>query len=180
MSSFIFFLSFLFFFITNCHLLSLFLNLGVTLSLNLSCVSPLTQTLEMSLLYRILKVTDTLSPNLSCVSLLTQTFEMSLFYGIPIVTDRLQPPHLSFLFSINFQLFSLYKLISMALNGIVSWVFFRFFQSWLKSIYQYSIKWVQETDSDSRACRRNCNRWEVNISSPSPKGINPKWVLLFS
>ena len=84
-------------------------------------VSPLTQTLETPLLYGILKVTDTLSPNLSCVSLLTQTLDMLLLYGILIVTDTLQPHFLTFFFfSINCQLFSLYKLIGMAFNGIVS------------------------------------------------------------
>ena len=77
----IYFLSFFFIFcFIDCHLLSLFINLDVALSPNLSCVSPLIQTLETPL-YGILKVTNTLSPNLSCVSLLSQTLEMSLLYG---------------------------------------------------------------------------------------------------
>ena len=94
----------------------------VTLSPYLSRVSPLIQTLEIPLLYGILIITDTLSPNLSCVSPLTQTLEMPLLYGILIVIDRLQPPHLltSHFFSINFQLFSVYKLIGMVFNVIVS------------------------------------------------------------
>ena len=48
----------------------------------------------MPVLYGILIATDTLSPKLSCVSPLTQTLEMPLLYGILIVTDKLQPPHL--------------------------------------------------------------------------------------
>ena len=74
----IYFLSFFFIFcFTDCHFLSLFLKSGVTLSPYLLCVSPLTQTLEMPLLY-----------------------------GILIVTDRLQPPHLltSHFFSYKFSI----------------------------------------------------------------------------
>ena len=125
MSLFIFLPSFLFFCFIDSYLLILFLNSGVTLSPNLSDVSPLTQTLEMSLLYGILIVTNTLFPNLSYVSLLTQTLKM-LSYEILIVTDRLQSPHLLtslslfFFLIINFQFFSLYKLIGMTFNGIVS------------------------------------------------------------
>ena len=93
----IYFPSFFFIFcFTNYYLLILFLNLGVTLSPNLSGVSPLTQTLEMPLLYGILIVTD-IYLQIYHVSPLTQTLKM-LSYGILIVTDRLQPPHLSFFF----------------------------------------------------------------------------------
>ena len=67
----------------------------------------------------------------------------------------------------------------MAFNAIVSWVFFPFFWSWLKFVYQNPIKWVQETDNDSRAHRQNWSKWEVNIDSPGPKSINSKWVMLF-
>ena len=81
---------------------------------------------------------------------------MPLLYGILTVTNRLQPPHLSyFFFFINFQLFSLHKLISMVFNGIIYWVFFPFFQSWLKSVCQNPIKLVQEIESGSRACKRS-------------------------
>ena len=67
----------------------------------------------------------------------------------------------------------------MAFNGIVSWVFLPFFLSWLKYVCQNPIKWVQETENDSRACRWNWSTWEANISSSGPKGMNSKWVLLF-
>ena len=107
MSSFIFLSFFFIFCFTDCHLLSLFLNLGVIVSPYLSCVSSLTQTLEMPLLYEILIVTNTLSPNLLYVSPLIQTLEMSLLYGILIVTDRLQPPQLYFFFLFFFYKFSI-------------------------------------------------------------------------
>ena len=96
--------------------MSPFININITLSPNLSRVSPLTQTLETPLLYGILKVTDTLSPNLSYVSLLTQTLEMPLLYGILIVTDRLQPPHLSFFFF--FYKFSIVLSLQIDWNGL--------------------------------------------------------------
>ena len=153
----IYFLSFFFiFWFTNWHLLSLFLNSGVTLSSTLSCVSPLT---------------------------LTQTLQMLLLYGISIITDRLQPPHhlttfLFFLYKFSIVLSPQIDRYGLQWNSFLS-DFFLLFRSWLKSVYQNSIKWVQEIGSDSRACRQKWSRWEKKISSPSPKGINSKWVLLF-
>ena len=35
---------------------------------------------------------------------------------------------------------------------------------------------MQEIESDSRAKGQNWSIWEVNISSPDPKGMNSKWV----
>ena len=51
-----------FFLFTNWHLLSIYLNSGVTLFPTLLCVSPLAQTLQMPLLYGILIVAGKLQP----------------------------------------------------------------------------------------------------------------------
>ena len=71
----IFILSFFIFWFIDWLLLSLFLNSDVTLSPTLLCVSPLTQTLQILLLY-----------------------------GILIVINRLQPSHLFFFSPINFSI----------------------------------------------------------------------------
>ena len=62
-------------------MLSIYLDLGVTLSSTLLYVSPLTQTLQMPLLYGIMIVTDSLQP----LHLLTFPFFLFIYYKLLVV-----------------------------------------------------------------------------------------------
>ena len=150
------------------------------ISISIVCLSINPDSWDVAIIYGIFIVTETLSLNLSCVFPLTQILEMLLLYGIIIVTDRLQPSHLSiFFFTYKFSIVLSLQIDQYGLQCDSFLSVFLFFWSWLKFVYQTPIKWVQEIDNDSRACRWNWSRWEVNISSLGPKGIDWKWILLF-
>ena len=122
----------------------------------------------------------TLSPTLLCVSSLTQTLQMPLLYGIITVIDRSSPLHL---LTSHFFLYKLSVVLSPQINRYsLQWDSFLSVLTVLSIMTQVCIpkpNQMSARDNDPRACRWNWSTWEANIRSPSPKGMNSKWVLLF-
>ena len=135
------------------------------ISISIVCLSINLDSWDAAIIYGIFIVTETLSLNLSCVFPLTQILEMLLLYGIIIVTDRLQPSHLSIFFlPINFQLFSLYKLISMVFNAIVSWVFF----------YSFG----HGSSSSTKPQLNECKRQIMTLELADEIEVDERWTLV--
>ena len=99
-----------------------------------------------------------------------------LLYGILIVTNRFLPPQLSSFFPYKFSIVLYPQIDQYGLQWIANFLSVLTILSVMTQVYLSKPNQKSARDRDSRAKGQNWSIWEVNISSPDPKGMNSKWV----
>ena len=163
MSLFIFFLYFLFLFYRLPFIESLFKLRCYFISIFIVCHSINLDSWDVAIIWNFYSHRYFISKFIMCLSINPNSWNAAIIWN----SYSHQPPHLltsHFFFSINFQLFSLYKLIGMAFNVIVFWVFFCSFG--------------HGSSLSTKAQSNECKRQIITLKLANETKADDRWTLV--